>query len=279
MTQIADISDRLRRLAKRREDEGIYTDASLCSEAAAAIEFLSSSPTAQTGEAIAVKPLEWDERSGAHYADTAFGEACVDEDGDGFYVIESGRKHSGFASVDAAKTFVQNNHNIWVNDWLTHPAPAVPDAVEALEIAKIIDPHSFLDIPFTDDPVLLDMVEQSKQDAIRKAERILATLAASHMPVGDGLAAIAIERRRQIEAEGWTPEHDDQHKRGELARAGACYAIADELGSERELLWPWSEDWWKPAGRIRNLGKAGALIAAEIDRLTRLAASTWETGR
>lgn len=98
--------------------------------AADAIEFLSSSPTAQTGEAITVKPLEWDERSGAHYADTAFGEACVDEDGDGFYVIESGRKHSGFASVDAAKTFVQNNHNIWVNDWLTHPAPAVSDAVE-----------------------------------------------------------------------------------------------------------------------------------------------------
>jgi hypothetical protein len=34
MTRIAEIADRLRRLAKRREDDGIYTDASLCTEAA-----------------------------------------------------------------------------------------------------------------------------------------------------------------------------------------------------------------------------------------------------
>ncbi len=67
-----------------------------------------------------------------------------------------------------------------------------------------------------------------------------AALAASHMPVGDGVAAIAAERRRQVEAEGWTPEHDDQHTRGELARAAACYALAYDLGSERELLWPWA---------------------------------------
>ncbi len=33
MTRIAEIADRLERLAKRREDEGIYTDASLCREA------------------------------------------------------------------------------------------------------------------------------------------------------------------------------------------------------------------------------------------------------
>lgn len=35
MTRIAEIADRLHRLAKRREDEGIYTDAALCEEAAA----------------------------------------------------------------------------------------------------------------------------------------------------------------------------------------------------------------------------------------------------
>ncbi len=106
-----------------------------------------------------------------------------------------------------------------------------------------------------------------------------AALAASHMPVGDGVAAIAAERRRQVEAEGWTPEHDDQHTRGELARAAACYALAYDLGSERELLWPWAEDWWKPADRIRDLEKAGALIAAEIDRLKRAAARAGEDGK
>src|SRR5690606_39870520 len=39
---------------------------------------------------------------------------------------------------------------------------------------------------------------------------------------------VLAERRRQIEAEGWTPEHDDEHSTQELAFAAACYATADE---------------------------------------------------
>lgn len=37
-------------------------------------------------------------------------------------------------------------------------------------------------------------------------------------------------------------------------------------------IWPWDKSWWKPTpdDRIRELIKAGALIAAEIDRLQRL---------
>lgn len=35
--------------------------------------------------------------------------------------------------------------------------------------------------------------------------------------------------------------------------------------------WPFGQDWWKPSNDpIRNLVKAGALIAAEIDRLHRI---------
>ena len=34
--------------------------------------------------------------------------------------------------------------------------------------------------------------------------------------------------------------------------------------------WPWSDKWWKPKDKIRDLVRAGALIAAEIDRLQRL---------
>jgi hypothetical protein len=69
-------------------------------------------------------------------------------------------------------------------------ASPAPEGVETREdqvarIADIIDPHSFMDIPFTDDPVLLDMVEQSKQDALRKAERIISVLSPS--PAPDGL--------------------------------------------------------------------------------------------
>lgn len=36
---------------------------------------------------------------------------------------------------------------------------------------------------------------------------------------------VLAERRRQIEAEGWTPEHDDEHSNGELSDAAGCYAL------------------------------------------------------
>jgi len=85
-------------------------------------------------------------------------------------------------------------------------------------------------------------------------------------PVSRGVELIADERKRQVEAEGWTPEHDDKYSSNELIRAGGCYANAP-------YSWPWSAEWWKPSDDpIRNLVKAGALIAAEIDRLLRLEA-------
>ena len=86
----------------------------------------------------------------------------------------------------------------------------------------------------------------------------------------------------QTSGEGWTPEHDDTHENGELAAAGACYALIKWSETDAERLWPWrvrgtgheiengSPDGFKPSvDRIRNLVKAGALIAAEIDRLQR----------
>ena len=96
-----------------------------------------------------------------------------------------------------------------------------------------------------------------------------------------GIEAIAAERRRQIEAEGWTPEHDDDHAGGELAKAAGCYAWAaaqsDELrGVFRDPppTWPpiWGSKWWKLKDRRSDLVRAGALIAAEIGRLDRAAA-------
>ncbi|TDR90345.1 hypothetical protein [Enterovirga rhinocerotis] len=81
---------------------------------------------------------------------------------------------------------------------------------------------------------------------------------------------VLAERRRQIEVEGWTPEHDDKHDKGELSDAAACYA----LGTEKVWgapLWPWHWSWWKPADRRRNLVKAAALIFADGERLDRAA--------
>lgn len=90
---------------------------------------------------------------------------------------------------------------------------------------------------------------------------------------------IAAERQRQVEQEGWTPEHDDAHRAGELAQAAAAYATPPQSpirrsdGSFPGWLWPWDGRWWKPTpdDRVRELVKAGALIVAEIDRLQRLA--------
>lgn len=89
-----------------------------------------------------------------------------------------------------------------------------------------------------------------------------------------GVERIAAERQRQIEVEGWTPEHDDEHNNRELAKAAACYAVGTDrfksIGGEVVAVWPWEDRWWKPSDDpIRNLEKAGALIAAEIDRLQR----------
>ena len=84
---------------------------------------------------------------------------------------------------------------------------------------------------------------------------------------------VLVERRRQVEAEGWTPEHDDQHDTGQLARAAACYALVsggmNPKAKTVSMAWPWHPSWWKPADRRRNLVKAGALILAEIERLDR----------
>ena len=89
-----------------------------------------------------------------------------------------------------------------------------------------------------------------------------------------GVGMITDERLRQIKVEGWTPEHDDEHKDGELAEAASCYAYVSNYEHPQNVRvpedWPWDRKWWKPsADPIRNLVKAGALIAAEIDRLKR----------
>ncbi|HEX2868782.1 MAG TPA: hypothetical protein VHO03_17205 [Ignavibacteriales bacterium] len=97
-----------------------------------------------------------------------------------------------------------------------------------------------------------------------------------------GIELIAEERQRQIEKEGWTPEHDDQHEGDELAFAAACYSIPGKrrsmslAGYRRgqtllQCLWPFDLSWWKPTpeNRVKELTKAGAFNAAEIDRLLR----------
>lgn len=113
---------------------------------------------------------------------------------------------------------------------------------------------------------------------------------------------VAAERRRQVEVEGFDAAHDDGHtaqqdwrqtiqfgKVGDLARAGACYALSSVIPSRQQryhdglpirgafdemCVWPWSREWWKPKDRRRDLIRAAALIVAEIERLDRLSAAS-----
>lgn len=96
-----------------------------------------------------------------------------------------------------------------------------------------------------------------------------------------GVELIAQERQRQIDKEGYSAQHDDEHDTGDLAMASLCY-ISDFYSRQAKLRayyynfaldhWPWDEHDWKPTPKddVRQLVKAGALIAAEIDRLQRI---------
>jgi hypothetical protein len=91
--------------------------------------------------------------------------------------------------------------------------------------------------------------------------------------IGDSSISLLIaERLRQINVEGRTAEHDDVYVAGELPRAAAAYALsaASDDWDAALRIWPWSQSWWKPKNRVRDLIRAGALILAEIDRLERL---------
>lgn len=95
-----------------------------------------------------------------------------------------------------------------------------------------------------------------------------------------GAYMIVDERIRQKIEEGYTDTNDDEHDEGQLAEAARCYlevALSEVThvnygNPTEEELWPWGSEEWKPAdSSIGNLVKAGALIAAEIDRLRRAA--------
>ncbi len=87
-------------------------------------------------------------------------------------------------------------------------------------------------------------------------------------PLSPFVQAVVAERFRQIESEGWSAAHDDEHKTGELARAGASYALSAAKDSFRSPPgpWPWGNEWWKPQGLRRDLVKSAALIIAEGER-------------
>jgi hypothetical protein len=97
-----------------------------------------------------------------------------------------------------------------------------------------------------------------------------------------GVDLIAIERKRQIKELGFDYTNDALYANEELAKAGAWYSLPsfDRIKFESlQILnpnkksvvhiWPWDRRYYKPSpeDRIKELSKAGALIAAQIDCL------------
>jgi hypothetical protein len=102
-----------------------------------------------------------------------------------------------------------------------------------------------------------------------------------------GIELIAAERKRQVEVEGYSATHDDQHTANQLAWAACYYAMPSVILVKLDAGVSCFEAWhgisdqhvfnmtkWdmafakkKQKTRIQQLTVAGALIAAEIDRL------------
>lgn len=93
-----------------------------------------------------------------------------------------------------------------------------------------------------------------------------------------GVGHIAFERAYQVHGKEYDALHDDRHDRGELVRGAIAYLLAGTEpqgridGHAPASFWPWNRGpaWEPEADLVTNLAKAGAMIAAEIDRRRRL---------
>ena len=83
-------------------------------------------------------------------------------------------------------------------------------------------------------------------------------------PVSLGAQMITDSRTRQISQGGYDAAHDDKHTEGELLQAALHYV------NPAQHHWPFEDGKPAPDGdRVSALAEAGALLAAEIDRLLR----------
>lgn len=94
--------------------------------------------------------------------------------------------------------------------------------------------------------------------------------------MNEGVRRIAVERERQIHEKGFSREHDrTEHADGSLGDlAGMVLAAAiggygpDDVENDEDRVAGWcAHILAKHTGYLRRLEIAGALIAAEIDRL------------
>ena len=113
---------------------------------------------------------------------------------------------------------------------------------------------------------LRDRLDRFREDYVKLNSEFLSWLPRSTPATRD----VLLERRRQIEPEGWSAAHDDTHHTGgELAQAAACYARAAGGVWGAQQAWPWDKKWWKSTTPRRDAVKAAALLVAFIEQLDR----------
>ena len=82
-----------------------------------------------------------------------------------------------------------------------------------------------------------------------------------------GIELIEKERNKQIEKYGYTPEHDSAYKNKELMFGALAYLTAALYGSFVGVEeWPWDVEYFHSTSPNEDLAKAGAFIAAELER-------------
>jgi hypothetical protein len=112
---------------------------------------------------------------------------------------------------------------------------------------EVPDPNAnAFDPPFYPDDVAESLTRSYASQALEQASED----DAPEVERSPGVAVIAAERQRQVEVEGWMPDHDDEHDDGSLAAAAMCYACPPREGVRVHLhepeYWPFEGRWWKP---------------------------------
>lgn len=178
----------------------------------------------------------------------------------------------------------------WVVDGVADALPKIEGRFAAMEaaarryvVARDAD-HDFATFADADDCYdpsterKLEAEVDGALDALRAALGIpdMAGMGGGPAPHGgEGSIRIWLERKRQSAEEGYDDEHDDALGLTDLVDAAVAYicAFRDPLSQDTTTdwtdWWPWSPEAFKPSDLVRNLVKAGALIAAAIDSTLR----------
>jgi hypothetical protein len=176
-------------------------------------------------------------------------------------------------SVREAVEKIRKVASNWLTDQTTDGATAMGEITAALLNTSFEEPQFITIDPSLTGRQLEDLrarLEDAKGQTLVACDALIDIHASEWRT--DASRDVLIERRRQVEVEGRTPEHDDKYAQGDLAEAAGTYALHAYDAATLDgtpAWWPWEAKWFKLGTPRRNLVKAGALILAEIERLDR----------